>query len=381
MSQAAAFFRLLVAGFASLLALVVAVPVLLLAVPFWVVAALVGLVRRILLLRSAPEVEWTDLIEAHPEVGWKNRGGARVRIRLERAFQVTTDPDGWRGEGTIEEADVLVFGDSFAFGHGIDDRHFFADRSSAARVKGIGANGYNMVQELLWMEQLRDHLRNKLVVWFVFYGNDLLDNLHPNFRHYRAPFVRSGAPDGKWEVVTEHVRAEPWPFQSPSPGWGYDRTAEPCCDSFQSQRAYSAARFLLERGQRVCHEAGATLVVAGIPDVETLDRARLTRLRKRASDPESFDPGLPDLRMTEICDGLGAPFLPLSTILTVHDHLPNDCHWTPSGHARVSRALDRVYRDFQAGILARGAPVSSEDRLPVQEVPRKSGVIQPVQSS
>ena len=55
-----------------------------------------------------------------------------------------------------------------------------------------------MVQTLLWMERLKDRLAGKLVVWLVFYGNDLMDNLHPNFDRYRTPFVRSRDDGAGW---------------------------------------------------------------------------------------------------------------------------------------------------------------------------------------
>lgn len=351
-----AIIRLIVAALAAGVALVLTVPFLVVAAPFWLVSALTHAVRGLLQRLSPGEVEWTDLIEFTPEIGWKNRGGVQARVRQERAFKVTTDADGWRGDTSIHDSDLIVVGDSFAFGHGVDDRDFFPEKAAKIRIKALGVNGYNMVQELLWMERLKDRIAGKLVVWLVFYGNDLLDNLHTNFRHYRTPFVRFQPSSETWEVVTSHVRDEPWPFRARAQGWGYeDKVAEVCCRSHQADRAFSACEFLLLRARDLCREAGGRLAVVGIPDVQTLDAAELPRLRTRASHSDSFDPSLPDRRLSEICDRAEVPFVALSRILDVHHHLPNDCHWTPQGHAIVAQVLEDLY-----GAEMRGKTLDTE---------------------
>ena len=62
------------------------------------------------------------------------------------------------------------------------------------------------------LEQLAPKLRGRLVVWFIYCGNDFYDNLAPDLHGYRRPFVREARPDGGWEIVTDHVRSEPWPI-------------------------------------------------------------------------------------------------------------------------------------------------------------------------
>lgn len=351
--------RFLVAGVAAVVAVLLTVPVVLVGAPFWILSFLTRSFRTLIRWMQPREVAWTELIDFVPEVGWKNRGNVRVRVRESRSFKVSTDADGWRGSGSIDECDLVVFGDSFAFGHGADDRDCFQERVRGLRVKAVGVNGYNMVQQLLWMERLRDRFAGKPVMWLPFYGNDLMDNLHPNFRHYRTPFVRSSPGGEDWEIVTDHVRQEPWPFDPDPKWWGYDsKIAEVCTSSYQSDRAYSACAFLVERAASACAEVGSPLAVVGVPDVDMLDPRRHARLRARSSKPETFDPGLPDRRMKEICDALGVPFLALSEVLSVDDHLPNDCHWTPRGHRRVGRALGGFY---EAVLSSYPAPASGPE--------------------
>jgi len=332
--------RIIVATLGAFVAFLVTLPVILVGLPFWVVSGLARALGSWMRKSQPPSVPWSDLIEFMPEIGWRNRADAQATVRAERAFRVTMDAEGWRGTGSINEAEMVVFGDSFAFGHGVDDKAFFADRCSGLRVKALGANGYNMVQELLWMERLQERLSGKIVVWFAFYGNDLMDNLCTNFQHYATPFLRKAGEGGSWEIVTEHVGPDPWTFD---PQWGYrDKIAEICTRGRHSDRAFSACDFLIERGRQLCLNAGARLVVVGIPDVKMLDPAERKRLRSRSSSPEAFDTTLPDQRMSEICRKRGVPFLPLSDVVTVDDHLPNDCHWTAAGHGRVARVLEKM---------------------------------------
>jgi hypothetical protein len=333
-----ALIRTLVASIAALLALVVTLPVVLAGAPFWIVSALTRAVRALVRWWQPPEVDWTQLVEFDPGVGWKNRCNARARVRGKCAFEASTDGEGWRGRGTIEDSDVVAFGDSFAFGHGVNDRDFFADRTARLKIKAVGADGYNMVQGWIWMDRLKERLSGKWVVWLPFYGNDLMDNLQPNITRYRTPFVRSTAGVPGWEVVTHHVTAEPFPFD---PSWGFtDTIAETCSSTPFAERAYSACAFLIDRARETLAEVDARLVVVGIPDPQMLDPDGVRRLRSRSTNPGAFDPELPDRRLGEICRERGIPFLPLSSVLVVGDHIPNDCHWTPQGHLKVARALE-----------------------------------------
>ena len=100
-----------------------------------------------------------------------------------------TRTDG-RGHGSLDDSAVVVIGDSFAFGYGVDAGKSFADLNPGLAIKAVGAPGYSMVQSVLLMEQFAERLAGKLVVWFVCLENDLQDNLAPAMRRYRSPFVR-----------------------------------------------------------------------------------------------------------------------------------------------------------------------------------------------
>lgn len=340
--------RTVLSATAAVLAAPLALPVVLLALPFWSLAFATRALARWLEPRA---LDWSELIEYHPEVGWKPRPNLRTHaLDFNRdPFRLSTDGDGWRGTGTIDAADVVVFGDSFAFGHAIDDEHFFAEVASGIRVKAIGAPGYNMVQSLLWLERYASRLRGKLVVWLAYPGNDLEDNIRPNMQRYRAPFVRASADGDGWEIVTSHVRPEPWTFPARTPNFG--TFIEICRPTAISRRALAACEFLVRRANDVALRAGAELVVASIPDLAKLQRDALARAAAAAgAGGADFDVELPDRELARICARIGARFVALRDHLGPADYHAADVHWNARGHRRVAALLGALARDGSAGI-------------------------------
>jgi hypothetical protein len=322
---------------------------LLLIAPVWLarvsLALVAGLTDRISrsLDRRPEPLGWRQLVEYAPEVGWRPRPGLDGYGQADDAFHLTIGPDGWRGHLPLEEADVVVFGDSFALGHGADDHAVFTQFCGDVRVKAIGSDGYDMVHGLLWMRRLAPALAGKLVVWFVYYGNDLQDNLQPDLGGDRKPFVRLRPQDGQWELMVEHVSREPWPSRSPT---DYQRhLAEFCCDTSFSRRAFSACEFLIREAKQVCDAQGAELIMAGVPDRTQLHARGQAHLRRLAPGNAGFDPMAIDKRLGSLCESIGLRFLPLSSILKASDYLVSDIHWRTSGNRKVGRAIRQLFLD------------------------------------
>jgi hypothetical protein len=307
---------------------------------FLVVSACTRAIGRLL---EPASVTVDQLMAFDPVFGWKPRPYLRTFHMMGDLFRLTTDAQGWRGRSALAESDIVVFGDSFAAGYGVDSRYLFADLNPFLRIKPIAIGGYCMVQELLWMEQLAPTLRGKLVVWFVYYGNDLRDNLSPEMRGYRKPFVRERA-DG-WEIVSSHITPDKWPIIPRSRKGHIHMTtlAELCADTFFAKRAYQASDFLLRNGRDICAAAGAELMVLSIPDKHQLSADGHVFLKSLLSPASNFDPELPDRRFTEMCQRLGIPFVPGQQFLGVDCYKSNDSHWNELGHRKVAIRLAELY--------------------------------------
>jgi hypothetical protein len=299
------------------------------------------LTRRLARLLEPRFLTWPELIEFYPAIGWRTKPNLNTYALVDDLFRLTTDADGWRVNTTrLGDSDLVVFGDSHAFGYGIADKDFFATVDPEVRAKSVGVISYNMVQELLLMRELASSLNNKLVVWFVFLGNDLLDNLEPSQFQYRTPFVRETDGPSHWEIVTSHVSSEPWPFVSRRYlETNYDRLRKIYSPGFVADRAFAACEYLIVQGARICEGAGARLAVVTIPDPMPMSQEGLDVLSAHGADLKVFDADLPDKRIRAMCEGLDLRFVAGKDFLEFGDYKEFDNHWNKRGHRRIARVL------------------------------------------
>jgi len=346
----------------AVVATLLAAPVLVLALPFWGVAFLTRAVARRLEPRAG---SWRDLVRFDPVVGWRPRPSVNGYF-AERGdvFHVVTDAEGWPGRVGVGESDLVVFGDSIAFGFGVDAARSYREVNPRLRVKSISAPGYNLVQELLLMQEMAPRLAGKLVVWFIYHGNDLYDNLSPFTGPYRTPFVRERRDGPGWEIVTGHLNPAPWRYSAGRYRDWQRVLASLYAPTFLAERAYAACDFLLGEAKRVCDGVGARLVVCTLPSPLALGPLA-SRLAQHCDPPEVFDPDLPDRKIGEFCRVHGIPFVAAKPHLSPRDYQLPDDHWTEQGHRRVAEILRRLHQEHAAG----GPPV----RVPGTVVAEVSG--------
>jgi hypothetical protein len=342
--------RTILAAVTAVIALLLLLPLVLLILPFWFVSILTRSIARII----EPEfLTREQLIQFDPVFGWRARPNLDTHHLMVDVFHIRTDQDGWRGRHSLAESDIVVFGDSFAAGYGVSDRHFFANLSGGYKIKSVGIGGYSMVQELLWMKELKNSLHRKLVVWFIYYGNDLFDNLMPDLRGYRKPFVRESSMTGEWEIVSSHVAPEQWSIihQGRMQGQHHiPKLAELCSDTFLAKRAYRACEYLIETAKQICDEVQAQLVVVGIPDATQLTTTGRQNLKTMGGESASFDADRPDKELARICQSRGLHFQAGKTFLDAGCYKINDCHWNEKGHRRVCEAVNAFARSRRGGV-------------------------------
>lgn len=352
--------RFALAVTASLFGLAASLPVLVIGLPFWLMAFGVRGLTRLLEPRA---VSWEHLIDFDPTFGWRPKANLDTYGFASGPFRVSTDSQGWSGQSSLEESQVVVFGDSFAFGYGVNATALFSEACPRLRVKPIGAPGYNMVQELLWMRELAPRLRGKLVVWFV-YINDLYENLQPNMQTYRTPFVRQAAGSDTWEIINDHLSPAKWPYRYDDKLRSRERVEGVFGETFFSDRIYSACEFLIAGGKEVCESAGAHLVVLAIP---SKNQFRAGVWNHNGGDPtasQQLDPEAPEQRIGAICRKLGVRFVAAKKHLTLADYLDADEHWNEKGHRRIAELLAALFQEFMSADGTTSA-TSSRLRTPV----------------
>ena len=350
--------RVLLAVPLALIGCILAIPVMAIAV---LIMTVNWLTRALALALEPAHVSWQDTIEFEPEVGWKPKPNMNVRCVTTadpEVFHVLTDAEGWPGLNSIEDSDVVVFGDSFAFGYGIDHRDSFLARTPELGVKAVAAPGYNLVQELILMRRLAPRLRGKLVVWAVFYGNDLYDNLNPKMNAYRTPFVRQTGAKAGWEIVTDHVNSRPWhASKGRHQGTGKTILAALHTPGWLSDRAFSACEFLLREARETCADAGASLVVLAIPDVRYLGQPAGRKAPEAVQAASAPNSSVPDGKLREICEMLSVPLVLGSAHFTRRHFRPTDPHWNGQGHERAASLIADIYSRHSSDASRPAPPV------------------------
>jgi hypothetical protein len=273
---------------------------------------------------------------------------------------VVTDKEGWPGTRSLDDSAVVVIGDSFAFGYGVDTGRSFADLNPKLAIKGVGAPGYSMVQSVLLMEEFAERLAGKLVVLFVCLENDIEDNLAPAMGVYRSPFVRLSGQHGEWGIVQEHVGPSPWQcsvFGGKRLFNGKRLLPHLCVPGAIADRAYAACDYLIGRGSAACSRVGAQLVLVTIPDPTQLTGEGHATLAALSGSPDGCDADLPDKRIAESCKRHGVPFIVGKDHLSAADYKAIEgLHWNARGHRKMADVIGRAYESFAAGTLKGLAP-------------------------
>jgi len=268
-------------------------------------------------------------VEHDAHLGWRYRPGTVERhANDEFDVEVRIHAQGFRGPewpAEIPTAEgrptrVLVLGDSFAFGWGVEYEESLPARLAALRpdwdVRGAGVSGYGTDQECLLLERLDARLRPDCVV-VVFCENDLLECADDEAYGKQKPrFVRAG---GELRLEGTPV-PHPW-IERASLVWRALRKARWEREQAARRRDPNAEWALVCDLYRRMRD-----VLRDRPLVLVSDQALLARF---AAD----EPGIEHV-------DLARAFGPDSARL----HFPRDGHWNADGHARAAEALAGALR-------------------------------------
>lgn len=242
---------------------------------------------------------------------------------------------------------VLVLGDSFVWGWGVDEADTFATRmeslDSRRDVVNMGVAGYSTDQEVLLYERLGSTLPHSRVL-LVFYSDDLFGNaVGVNYLRYSKP--RFAVEDGHTvQVVRPTARL---PLASAAHLWGFEHSA-----LYTALARAKATRWLL-RLQRTWNpeedpEQLLTSLVTRLRDLSSANRASLG-LVLAVNELEVRNGVGSELGrlLGRVAFATGVPLLDLGPWLLDESpaapgklSLPGDVHWNPRGHAVVASAIE-----------------------------------------
>ena len=297
-----------------------------------------------------------------PHMGWVNVPGRQVRFRrIDFDTQVAINPDGLRGpqiplERAPGRSRILLLGDSFAFGHGVNDEETSAHALSrllpATDVVNLGVTGYSTDQELLLLRERGLDWQPDLVILYLC-ANDLLDN-GKEFAwglYWKPRFVLSGdSLHLERTVLPERVPARvrlqreihrhfvlydvlSWQWarlrSRPTPGGLRPALDESAGSVTPRSEAHRVTRRLLLEMIQLCHARGIPFLLVVVPPFPA-----------------------PDLLTDLPPPGTGAR-LDLTPVLAAYQEAhPDsalgfryDTHWNARGHRVVAQAIAGVVRD------------------------------------
>lgn len=318
-----------------------------------------GLLRGVLGYRGIADLA---ILQRDLEIGWTLMPNARSwHAALDFGVWVNTDDLGFRTTETgarhtsgRADREVLVLGDSFAFGWGVTGEQMVSSalarelstRSASYAVRTAGVPGYSTDQEYLLWRRLSPVMHPDQVV-LLFHQSDPPANIQliadmsrfayhkPRFQVVDGRLHLAGVPVPDKDVVNPLTALEPvkallrplalygllqaslrngftWSVVAPAPAV---RPIEPA--------AYAMTAELLKALDGDIRAHGATLLVALIPTAPDMTQ-----------------------RLAGMCRTLGIAFLDLQAAFTNQSgvRLVHDGHWNARGHAVAARAIAPLVR-------------------------------------
>jgi lysophospholipase L1-like esterase len=253
---------------------------------------------------------------------------------------------------------ILVLGDSFAWGYGVEESERFSQRLEAAldvEVINAGVSGYSTDQELLWYRNEGIKYETDLVI-LVLAGNDVGDNDRQlvSTVYYKPKFVLD---DG--QLV---LQGTPVPKTSPRGRFVYFLSQRSALAYFLIQRYFDLLslydKLRVDSDHAIAPVAGAIaeresfeLTIALIDEIRNIAESRKAKFMIVATDrwwntpsKETYKDFISTLR--------GEGFLVLDVeSMSGFDReamlIPDDGHWTQSGHEFVAEKIKALIETEQ----------------------------------
>jgi hypothetical protein len=299
--------------------------------------------------------------------------------RIEYTNQVTINSSGMRGREIgpkdEERCRILVIGDSFTFGIGVEDDETYPvllDGLLADEVINGGVSAMGVPHEVRWLERHGLAVNPDVVVLATYMGNDFQDAM--------SQWANREVVYGRLYQKKERSALKEWLFLNsqlyvllkesvPTPVQGWVRARLGLGEPWSVQRLRSSFSFFAEELSEtelegventaaaldelvdLAAEHGVELAALTIPDaMQAADGPWEETVRQLGVDPSDYDRDAPTRRMLELLAERGIPARDLTepfrrgTARGETLYWPVDRHWTPLGHelaaARVAEFLE-----------------------------------------
>lgn len=281
-----------------------------------------------------PRPRMPELYTSHPDYGyalWPSRTTQYEYPPAQpRRITVNSNADGFRGKRELDGEDrrtrVLILGDSYAFGQGVEEAERFSDvleqLEPGWRVDNLGMTGWGPDLMLLALEALVERTSPDVVVFTLFYDD---------FRRVRPRYAGMGYPNPRLELRDGRLVRVPFPKPKPWERshlyhgvlralWGPNRPF-----SGPTPAEWELNERILDRFRELAslHGFSPVLVYLTGPWTGAAQRRRSSWVREYGEAH-----GVPWLDLTEPIQSAGDSV-----------YLPENRHYSPAGHRIVATEL------------------------------------------
>ncbi len=271
---------------------------------------------------------------------------------------------------------LLVLGDSFTFGFGVEERDTFARRiqhriratgRKEFRVINGGVVGYGTKQEQIWFDQIADAIEPDAVILGFFVGNDFVDNLNLNQYEVIDGYLVGTSIHGTNLMLTRvlgmpprvkiAIRTHSHLYNFLMNAWRATMVKAGLSDSSamyeiyretpsaQTEQAVEATREALARLVLSCESREIPLGLVVIPDVRVRD-VLMAKRHYRFERPSEV--------IVDMAKVLRVSVLDLTGMFVARDDLyyAVDRHWNAKGHRLAGDAIaDALLRGVFKSLL------------------------------
>jgi hypothetical protein len=311
-------------------------------------------------------VEGDPFLSYDSEIGYVARPNSSAKWtvfatdgKISRQYHVHTDRRGARvanrGEQTPDHVDIVIVGDSFAWGHGVDGYDTFAYKVMST-LGGSGANlalaGYgtthalqmlrrnrDMAPKLVVFPIIRDHLWRNVSACARSYYPFCLDYSHIAWDAKEQPYVAAPGSDGvarvALQIQAERGRLNPmtWILHGLDVIVARLRFRAANAIAVNTAKQNAALEFLIQQMASTATDMKATLLIVYLPD-ESMSPP--PEVFSRSAGPHGY-------RFLDLSE----TFLKLGAAARAQLYLPNDGHPSPAGHTFIAQQLIAFIRREQ----------------------------------
>ena len=316
-------------------------------------------------------------------------------------LSIPADEDGFSNPQRLERADLVLIGDSFGVGAGVERPPGLRARLAAETglsVYNASVSGIGPIHQEWLLREVALPMEPRAVIWLFYAGNDVTFSIEP------LAYRRLGSATYA-EAHADHLRPACYlldlvraslqrkePEGEPLPGFPFrrsDGSVRPIWlhpanlaqlgfsrELWETSIGWKAARDAMQRAVETCRARGVTLVFVYLPSKEEVylpfvepDAELVVRTLARESAPPPEEPALVRERLLAnrgtleelfraFCDQAGAPCL--SAVPTFEAlaragelaYLATDTHWQTNGQGALLEPLIDLLRE--QGVLERG---------------------------